>query len=186
MRKVSILVLLLTLLFPLNVLASENLAVDKNEISIEIGKTAEITVTAKDAAGKLDIENADLNVVNLDKKTIFLDNSSEKIKITGKKVGEAKITITATNNFANYDEKILEGDNQVIIVKVIPKTTTQHHDGGGSSDGSSSIISIPDTGSVASYISLGIGALLIGTSGYLLYNKLSATKSKKKKNKKKR
>ncbi|MBQ3297886.1 MAG: hypothetical protein IJG97_03680 [Bacilli bacterium] len=119
MKKVYLLLLLLICLIPINIYAADNFTVDNTNVTVKVGQKTTVKVTATNSAGRLDISSADANIAISSKESIFLDNNTETIEIEGKKIGKTEITIIATANYATYDEKRLEGENQTITVNVI-------------------------------------------------------------------
>ncbi len=116
MKKLFLVVLLL---IPFNVFASDSFVVDNSKVTIKVGEKKVIKVTAKDSAGKLNISSSNSKIASVSKNTMFLDNDTETIELTGKDVGKTTVSIVATSNYATYDERILEGEKTNISVNVV-------------------------------------------------------------------
>ena len=102
MKKLIIL-LLGILLLPTIVFASGDVTVSKSSITLEVGSSTTFEVKANNSAGKVTVTSSNSSIVTIDKSSEWLDNSSLKVKVTAKKVGNAEIKVSV--NAASYDEK---------------------------------------------------------------------------------
>lgn len=116
-----LLILLVAVLLPINVFAKGSVTANKTSLTITKGSSATITLTANNAAGRLDISSSNTKIATVGATSIWLDNQSQSIKVTGKAVGSTTIVIKKTD-VATYDSEVLSG-NIVINVKVVEKTT---------------------------------------------------------------
>ncbi|MBO4812711.1 hypothetical protein J5491_01025 [Candidatus Saccharibacteria bacterium] len=118
------------LLTPIKTFAAGGFSVSTEEINLHPGETASFTVTASNSVGKIDLSSGDTNIASISADTIFLDQNSEEITVTAAGVGSTSISVTATANFATYDEEILEGQSYQISVNVA-ETPQPSDDPGG-------------------------------------------------------
>ena len=127
--KKFILFLTLLLMPILSVYAAGSVTVSKSSLTITTGSSATFNVTAKNAAGRIDISSSNKNVATVSVSNAFLDNSSVKVKVTAKSEGTATININLTD-VATYDGAVLSGTKTVkITVKkatpAAPKTVVK-------------------------------------------------------------
>ena len=78
--KKFILFLTLLLMPILSVYAAGSVTVSKSSLTITTGSSATFNVTAKNAAGRIDISSSNKNVATVSVSNAFLDNSSVKVK----------------------------------------------------------------------------------------------------------
>ena len=121
MKKISkiLVFLFLMVIMPISVLAGGTFNVSENNITLNVGEKKNIEVTATNAAGKLLISSSNTKVATVSPNAIFPDNNTEYITIEAKSAGKATITVLASDEFATYDEEILEGMKRTIAVNVI-------------------------------------------------------------------
>lgn len=121
MKKMIIGIIILfvvALLIPFRASAVGGFSVSTEEINLHPGGTASFSVTASNSAGKINLLSNNTNVVSINANSIFLDQDSEEITVTAVSVGSTSILVSATSNFATYDEEILEGQSRQILVNV--------------------------------------------------------------------
>ena len=119
--KGFILTILLMLFFFFYVYAA-GISISASSLTIDVGGSKSFTIKASSAAGRVDISSSDKSVATVSSASQFLDNSSVKITVKGKKEGKAKITIKLTD-VATYEGKSLSGIKTVTITvkKPTPK-----------------------------------------------------------------
>ncbi len=121
MKKMIIGIIILfvvALLIPFRASAVGGFSVSTEEINLHPGGTASFSVTASNSAGKIDLSSNDVGIASIDTGSIFLDQDSEEITVTATGVGSTSILVSATANFATYDEEILEDQSYQILVNV--------------------------------------------------------------------
>lgn len=125
--KYIIIVILIAMFYlPIGVFAKGGFKLNANEISIEKGSGAAITITADNMAGRVDISSSDTDVVTVSENKLFLDSEIGKkkdttFKIEGISVGESTIKVYVTDA-ASYDEEDLTGKEYKIKVTVVEPT----------------------------------------------------------------
>lgn len=116
MKKVFI--FLGIVLFVGTVYAKGSVDVSTESVTIEEGKIEEIIVTADNAAGLVEIESTDSNIVIADQNKYFFDSGLKDdkliIKLTGKKAGSAQINVKLAD-VSTYDEETLDGTKVVNV-----------------------------------------------------------------------
>ncbi len=121
MKKTILGVLILfaaVLLTPVKTFAVGGFSVSPEEINLHPGDTASFSITASNSAGKIDLLSNDTSVATINTDSVFLDLDSTEITVTATGIGSTTISVTATANFATYDEEILEGQSYQISVNV--------------------------------------------------------------------
>lgn len=129
MRRIIYALLIISILFPLSVFASGNITVGPSSITVEVGSSKSITITAKNTIGDVSIKSSDSSIAKVNASewgTGMVDEGQTKngsIKVTGVNTGTA--TITFTIDAATFDGDDLSGQKRTVTVNVIPKTTTK-------------------------------------------------------------
>ena len=119
----------LAILIPFRAYATEGFSVSISDITLHPGESTSFTITASNSAGKIDISSSDTDIASVSASSIFLDLNSQDITVTAGGLGSATISVTASSEFATYDEEILEGESYDIVVNVVEKS--QPGDGPG-------------------------------------------------------
>ncbi len=125
MKKIYSLILMLMLLIPINVVAAGGFNVSTSSITMYVGESKTVTISASNSAGRLDISSSNSGVAGISASSIFLDNDSGSITISANSVGSASISVVASANYATYDEEILGGQTKTITVNVLSIPTPQ-------------------------------------------------------------
>lgn len=85
--------------------------------TVTVGSSSTLTIKGSDLAGKFVISTSDSSVISISTTSVWLDNSTQTIKLTANKVGNAIITITP-QDVTGYDGKsITESKTRTITVK---------------------------------------------------------------------
>ncbi len=106
-------------LMPVKVLAAGGFSVSTAGVTLHPGESATISVTASNAAGRINISSSNPGVASVSTGAIFLDNSADSVTITAGSVGSATISLVASE-FSTYDEEILSGQARAVAVNVVP------------------------------------------------------------------
>lgn len=130
MKKLIKMLLFILILFPVKILAAGGFNVSSSNITMYVGETKSITVSASNSAGRLDISSSS-SATSISSSSIFLDNDSVSISITGNSIGSSIIKVVASSNFATYDEEILSGQTKTITVNVIARQTSSNNNNSG-------------------------------------------------------
>ena len=126
MRKVKILIinlLFMLLVSPLVVQAAGSINVSTRNININVGKSSSFTVSANNAAGRVDISTSNSGVASISSSSLFLDNNSSGVTVTGNSAGTATITVRVVDA-ATYDEEPLNNTYTITVNVVAPATPT--------------------------------------------------------------
>ena len=115
---------MVAILAPLKAYAAGGFSVSAQEITLHPGESTSFAITASNSAGKIDLLSSDTSVASIDSESIFLDMDSEDVTINAHNIGTTTITVSASSNFATYDEEILEGQSYAITVNVIENSQT--------------------------------------------------------------
>ena len=117
-------------LFTNNVFAA-SLNVTVTSYTVTVGSSSTLTIKASEMAGKFTVKSSDTSVISLSGSSFWIDNASQTVKMTAKKVGTAKITITP-EDVTDYSGKTITG-SKTITITVKNKTTSSSNSSGGSS-----------------------------------------------------
>ena len=112
--KYCVFLIMTLMIMPSIVLASGGISVSKKSITIDKGKTDNFTISADNAAGKIEITTSDGAVAKIDKKDEWLDNNSVTVTVTGASAGTATITVKLID-VASYDNEELTGTYTVAV-----------------------------------------------------------------------
>lgn len=122
---VTVLMLVLTVL-PVSVFAAGSYAASANKTTITVGKTATLTITAKQSAGKFTVSSSNPAIATVSKSSMWIDGShdpaSTTVTIKGVKAGTATITINPEN--VSDNEYNLLTNKKTITITVKAKQTT--------------------------------------------------------------
>lgn len=122
-RKLS-LFMILALICPMVVNAAGGISVSTKNISMEPNSTKTFTISATNAAGRVEITSSDSNVATVSSTSEFLDNNSVSITVSSKSAGTATIKVTATD-VATYDMEEVRTSYNITISVVTPETTSK-------------------------------------------------------------
>ena len=122
MKKLLLLIFSLILIVPCSVYAAGGLTVSNTSVTIVKGNSATITVTASNAAGRVDISSSG-SAISAVSKSEWLENSSTSITFTGLAAGTAYIYVNPSD-MATFDMEEVTS-RYVITVRVTnPSTPT--------------------------------------------------------------
>ncbi|MBQ3263813.1 hypothetical protein IJH06_01745 [Candidatus Saccharibacteria bacterium] len=117
------------------------ITVSTGNLAMTEGSAGSFTVTASNAAGRIDITSSDASVARVSTTSAFLDNSSVTVTVTGAKAGTATITIRATD-MTTYDDEDITGMTRTVTVRVNETAPAKEEtpaggntNGGGSANG---------------------------------------------------
>ena len=108
-------VILASLVYTKEVFASGNFTVNKSSITITEGKTSSFSINGSNATGRVNIKSSDTSIITVNKNDIWLENSSEKITVSGKKNGVATITVSGTVSDSNGVEATITKNVKVTV-----------------------------------------------------------------------
>lgn len=125
-------ILLAVVLNQFKVYATGGFNISMQEITLHPGESISFTITASNSVGRIDLSSSDTNIASINTNAVFLDLDSEDITVMANDIGSTTILITATSNFATYDEEILEGQSYTVMVNVVeepqPENDAQNTD----------------------------------------------------------
>lgn len=147
-------ILTVAILAPLKAYATGGFSVSTQDITLHPGESTSFTITASNSAGKINLLSSDASIASIDSESIFLDMDSEDVTINANNIGAATITVSASSNFATYDEEILEGQSYTITVNVVENSQADDDaqnddviDNQDDTETTEGTLSTPDTGS---------------------------------------
>lgn len=117
-------ILMVAVLAPLKAFAVGGFSVSTQDITLHPGESTTFSITASNSAGKINLLSSDANIASINSDNIFLDMDSEDITVKANNAGTATITVSASSNFATYDEEILEGQSYTITINVVEDSQT--------------------------------------------------------------
>lgn len=119
MRKVKLLVIAILSIFliPSIVSAAGNITVSTTNLNITRGGSGSFRISANNAAGKVNVSSSNTAVATVSMSTKFFDNESDTVKVTGKSVGSAVITVYV-EDATTYDDENISGRSYKINVNV--------------------------------------------------------------------
>ena len=118
---VSVMLAVTLLMWP-EVKAAGPVSVSTNSLSVTVGATTSFTITANNAAGRVDISSVNEGVATVSTSSAFLDNSSTTVTVTG--ISSGSTTIKVYNaDITTYDDKDASGAVSTISVSVNAAST---------------------------------------------------------------
>ena len=124
MKKISIIIGIIIglLIIPINVFARGSITPSTKNLTITKGSSATFTITASNAAGRIDISSSNSSVASVNKSSDFLDNSSTTITVTGISSGNATITVRLSDAATFDTEEELTGSYSINVTVNEPQT----------------------------------------------------------------
>ena len=123
-------ILMVAVLAPLKAFAVGGFSVSTQDITLRPGESTTFSITASNSAGKINLLSSDTNIASINSDNIFLDMDSEDITVKANNTGTTTIIVSASPDFATYDEEILEGQSYAITINVVegPQTDDNAQD----------------------------------------------------------
>lgn len=119
-------ILMVAVLAPLKAFAVGGFSVSTQDITLHPGESTTFSITASNSAGKINLLSSDTNIASIDSDNIFLDMDSEDVTVKANNTGTTTIIVSASPDFATYDEEILEGQSYTITINVVEDSQTDH------------------------------------------------------------
>ena len=104
-----------------NVYAKGSIKPSLSSLTMEEGGSKTFKISASNAAGRVDISTSNSSVATVSVKSKWLDNSSVSVKVTGKAVGTATITVKLSDA-ATFDEEVLNKTYKITVKVTEPKS----------------------------------------------------------------
>lgn len=112
--KATIVMMFAILMFGASVYAKGYVKPSRTSMTIINGSSGTFSVTASNAAGRIDISSSNPSVASVNVANKFLDNSSVTVRVTGKSVGTATIYVKLTD-VATYDKEPLSSTYKITV-----------------------------------------------------------------------
>lgn len=107
-------VFLISFMVLMNGVFASSFSISTTSKSVTVGSSTTLTIKASEMAGKFTISTSDSSVVGISSSSEWIDNASKGIKLTAKKIGSAKITVTPVD-VTDYNGKTITGSKTVTI-----------------------------------------------------------------------
>ncbi len=104
-----------------NVYAKGSIKPSTTSLTMEEGGSKTFSISASNAAGRVDISTSNSSVATVSVKSKWLDNNSVSVKVTGKAVGTATITVKLSDA-ATFDEEVLNKTYKITVKVTEPKS----------------------------------------------------------------
>ena len=130
MKKVvkNIIIVILLMIFPMIIKATGGISVSPSSITVEVGSTKTITITATNTIGDVSISSNNSGIASISNSewgTGMVDEGITKsgnVTVTGGSVGST--TISFYIDAATFDGEDLSGQIRTVTVNVVPKSTS--------------------------------------------------------------
>ena len=117
---ITLIILVLSILCVNNACYAASFSSSASKTSLNVGDTANFTITASECGGQFKISSSDDSVVSISSKASeWIENETKTYTITAKKAGTASITVTAS------DVSDTSGDHEVTGSKSVTITVTE-------------------------------------------------------------
>lgn len=117
-KRVLLAILSAMIIMPVGNAFASGLEVSETPITLNVGETANISIAGDDCAGRVDITSSDAETVSISEASVFVDNDTKNIVITGEKSGTATITIFAAKLATYSTEDLINNTTKTINVTV--------------------------------------------------------------------
>ena len=114
MKKILKLLLFIMIFASARVYAAGSVKVSPGSISLQPGGSKNITITASNAAGRVDISSSDTSVATVSTTSQWVENGSVTVKVKAVGEGTAQIIVKLTD-VASFDGKVLTGNKTVNV-----------------------------------------------------------------------
>lgn len=114
MKRIFNILLIIMMLSVVKVQAAGSVTVSTGSVNLQPGGSKTITITASNAAGRIDISSSDTSVATVSKSSEWIENGSIKVTIKAVSEGIAKINVKLTD-VATFDGKVLSGTKTVTV-----------------------------------------------------------------------
>ena len=114
--KITIFAIIFIMILGMNfvVNADGSFSVSTSNLTIQKGKTATFSITAKDCGGQFSISSSDSSVATVNSSSEWIESDSKTITVVAKKTGTVTVTVKA-QDVASKDEKAVTGTKTVKI-----------------------------------------------------------------------
>ena len=121
MKKIRYLLCMLISLsiFNMNVFAA-SVDLSFTSKSVTVGNSITLKIKGNGLAGRFNISSSNTGILTVSDSKVWIDNNTVSIKITTKKVGSAKITVTASDVTTNDGKAFSYSRSETITVKEVP------------------------------------------------------------------
>lgn len=116
--------LIMLFIVPKSVFGVGNITISTSNINIVKGSSANFTITATNAAGRVDITSSNSSIATISQSSVFLDMQSSTINVVGNSVGTTTIRVYVTDG-TTYDDEDLTGRVYNINVTVVEPNNNQ-------------------------------------------------------------
>lgn len=117
--KITSITFILYIVFQIKVFAAGSISPSPRSLIITEGGSGSFTITASNAAGRVNISSSNNAVASVSTSSVWVENGSSTIMITGKSAGSATITVSLYDA-ATFDEEVLT-NSYTVNVKVNAK-----------------------------------------------------------------
>ena len=100
------LLFLFLLIFPVLVFAKGGVTVSSTSLSVVPNGNGSFYIVADNSAGKVTITSSDTSIVEVNKSSEWVENGSLTVTVTGKKTGNAKVTVIV--DAATFDKEVIK------------------------------------------------------------------------------
>lgn len=133
MKKFCLIIIVISL-FVLSpkVYAAGGFNISSSKITLYQGETTTVTISSENAVGKLNIFSDNSDVASVSTGSVFIQtpDSTQSFNIVASSLGNATISVVASNQFATMDEEILTGQTKTIAVSVVAKPNNGNNNSG--------------------------------------------------------
>lgn len=166
--KYLIVTILLTSCFlPMSTLAVGSIDVSTTNLNITKGKTATFTVTANNAAGRIDISSSNPSVASVSNSSVFLDMQSSTITVTGNSAGTTIIKVQVTDA-TTYDDEDLSLTTYTITVNVTDPTSSNNNNNDNNSNNNNNTSNLSKNNKLKELSVEGFELVKTGNNNYTL------------------
>ena len=119
---ITLIILVFSILCINNACYAASFSVGASKTALNVGDTANFTITASDCGGQFKVSSSDANIVSISSKASeWIENETKTYTITAKKAGTASITVTASDVSDTSGDHEVTGSKSVTITVTEPK-----------------------------------------------------------------
>ena len=91
---IMVIIAVILIMLPMTKVEAASFTISKSGVTLDVEKTTTITINASTHTGRINITSSNSNIASVSTNSIWVENNSQSITITGKNEGTATITIS--------------------------------------------------------------------------------------------
>ena len=135
-KSITIIVLAIFCITMINVnyLYASSISVGASNTSINVGASTTVTVSGSDVTGRINVSVSDSSVLSVNASSVWVENGSASVTVSGKKAGSATVTFTPSDISNSAGDDITLGAKSVTITVKAPVNNNNNNNNNNSNN----------------------------------------------------